>query len=358
MNDTTAADGSALPGGTRSVSDRKVVLSGMRSTGKMHLGHYFGTLRNWVDLQARHDCYFFAADWHALTSEYADPSQVTANTVDAFADWIAAGVDPERAVVFVQSMVPEHAELHLLLSMITPLGWLERVPTYKDQIREIENRDLNTYGFLGYPVLQTADIVVYRADLVPVGEDQASHLEISREITRRFNSMYRPVFPEPQALFTPTPKVPGIDGRKMSKSYGNAINLSDSPETIREKCRAMFTDPTRIRRVDPGHPDTCNLFAFHRLLSPPEVIERVDRECRAAEIGCVDDKKLVAEQIIAFLEPLQRRRAEAMADPGALLDLLRKGSARARERAQETMAQVREALGLDYDRLLSRSLEP
>jgi tryptophanyl-tRNA synthetase len=232
------------------------------------------------------------------------------------------------------------------------------VPTYKDQIREIENRDLNTYGFLGYPVLQTADIVVYRADLVPVGEDQASHLEISREITRRFNSMYRPIFPEPQALFTPTPKVPGIDGRKMSKSYGNAINLSDLPETIREKCRAMFTDPTRIRRVDPGHPDTCNLFAFHRLLSPPEVIERVDRECRAAEIGCVDDKKLVAEQIIAFLEPLQRRRAEAMADPGALLDLLRKGSARARERAQETMAQVREALGLDYDRLLSRSLEP
>jgi len=334
------------------VAERKIVLSGMRSTGKLHLGHYFGTLRNWVELQDRHDCYFFAADWHALTSEYADPSAVAENTVDALADWIAAGIDPQRAVVFVQSMVPEHAELHLILSMITPLGWLERVPTYKDQIREVENRDLATYGFLGYPVLQTADIIVYRAHLVPVGEDQASHLEISREITRRFNSLYCPVFPEPQALFTPTPKVPGIDGRKMSKSYGNAINLSDPPEVVREKCRSMFTDPTRIKRSDAGHPETCNLYAFHRLLSPPELAERVAVQCRAAEIGCVDDKKLVAEQIIAFLEPLQKRRAEALADRGALLELLRDGSARARQRAAETLALVREALGLDYDRLI------
>ena len=334
------------------MADRKIVLSGMRSTGKLHLGHYFGTLRNWVELQERHNCYFFAADWHALTSEYADPSQVTANTVEALADWLAAGIDPERAVVFVQSMVPEHAELHLILSMITPLGWLERVPTYKDQLREISDRDLATYGFLGYPVLQTADIIIYRADLVPVGEDQASHLEISREITRRFNSLYRPVFPEPQALFTPTPRVPGIDGRKMSKSYGNAINLSDPPATIREKCLQMFTDPTRILRKDPGHPESCNLFAFHRLLSPPELALRVERECRAAEIGCVDDKRLLADKIIAFLEPLQRRRAEALSDPGALLELLRRGSARARERAQETLVMVREALGLDYDRLL------
>jgi tryptophanyl-tRNA synthetase len=253
-------------------------------------------------------------------------------------------------------MVPEHAELHLILSMITPLGWLERVPTYKDQLREVENRDLATYGFLGYPVLQTADIVIYRADLVPVGEDQASHLEISREITRRFNSFYSPadpVFPEPQALFTPTPKVPGIDGRKMSKSYGNAINLSDPPEEIRRKCMSMFTDPTRIRRTDPGHPETCNLFAFHRLLSPPELALRVERECRAAEIGCVDDKKLIAEQIIAFLEPMQKRRAEALSDPGALLELLRRGSRKARERARETMDLVRGAMGLDYDRLLT-----
>jgi len=335
------------------VSDRKVVLSGMRSTGRLHLGHYFGTLHNWLALQEKHDCYFFAADWHALTSEYADPSQVTANTIDAFADWIAAGIDPDRCVIFVQSMVPEHAELHLLLSMITPLGWLERVPTYKDQIREIENRDLNTYGFLGYPVLQTADIILYRAHFVPVGEDQASHLEISREITRRFNSLYSPVFPEPKALFTPTPKVPGLDGRKMSKSYGNAINLSDEPDVIRKKCMSMFTDPARVLRKDPGHPETCNLYEFHRLLSPPDVQKKVATDCRAARIGCVDDKKLIAEQIIAFLEPLQRRRGELMRDPGALLELLRRGSQRAQERARETMAQVRAAIGMDYDRLIS-----
>jgi tryptophanyl-tRNA synthetase len=335
------------------VAERQIVLSGMRSTGKLHLGHYFGTLKNWVALQERHDCYFFAADWHALTSEYEDPSQVTRNTIEAFADWIAAGIDPERAVVFVQSMVPEHAELHLLLSMITPLGWLERVPTYKEQLREIEGRDLSTYGFLGYPVLQTADIVLYRAHFVPVGEDQASHLEMSREIVRRFNSMYRPVFPEPQALFTPTPRVPGLDGRKMSKSYGNAINLSDTPDEIRAKCRSMFTDPLRIRRTDPGHPETCNLFAFHRLLSPAELAEDVATKCRAAEIGCVEDKRLIAEQIIALVEPLRRRREELLADHGALLELLRRGSQRARERAAETMAQVRDALGLDYARLLA-----
>ncbi|MBP1642761.1 MAG: tryptophanyl-tRNA synthetase [Acidobacteria bacterium] len=334
------------------MTEKQVVLSGMRSTGKLHLGHYFGTLRNWVDLQERHDCYFFAADWHALTSDYEDPSAVTRYTVEAFADWIAAGVDPDRAVVFVQSMVPEHAELHLLLSMVTPLGWLERVPTYKEQLREVEGRDLSTYGFLGYPVLQTADIVLYRAHLVPVGEDQASHLEISREIARRFNSLYRPVFPEPQALFTPTAKVPGLDGRKMSKSYGNAINLSDSPDEIRAKCMSMFTDPTRIRRSDPGHPETCNLFAFHRLVSPPELAEEVAGKCRLAQIGCVEDKRLIADQLIAFLEPLRRRREELLADHGALLELLRRGSERARERAGETMAMVREALGLDYGRLL------
>jgi tryptophanyl-tRNA synthetase len=333
------------------VPDGKIVLSGMRSTGKLHLGHYFGTLRNWVDLQDRHTCYFFAADWHALTSEYADPSLITANTVEACADWIAAGVDPERSVVFVQSMVPEHAELHLLLSMITPLGWLERVPTYKDQLREIENRDLSTYGFLGYPVLQTADIILYRAHYVPVGEDQASHLELSREITRRFNGLYGDVFPEPQALFTPTPRVPGLDGRKMSKSYGNAINLSDSPDEIRRKCMEMFTDPQRVRRKDPGRPEVCNLFAFHNLVSPAALRDRVEIECRAAQIGCVDDKRLIAEQLIAFLEPLQRRRAELLRDPGELLALLRAGSRRAQERARETLDAARAAIGMDYERL-------
>ena len=335
------------------MSEAKIVLSGMRSTGKLHLGHYFGTLRNWVALQEKHTCYYFAADWHALTSDYADPSQVTANTVEAFADWIASGVDPERSVVFVQSMVPEHAELHLVLSMITPLGWLERVPTYKEQIRQIDNKDLGTYGFLGYPVLQTADIILYRAHFVPVGEDQASHLELSREITRRFNTLYREVFPEPQALFTPTPKVPGLDGRKMSKSYGNAINLSDTPDEIRRKCAEMFTDPTRIRKKDPGHPESCNLFEFHRLVSPADLRERVERECRAATIGCVEDKKLLAEQMIAFLAPIQRRRAELLRDPGGLLALLREGSRKAQERARETLSQVRDALGMDYDRLLS-----
>jgi len=339
------------------VSDSQIVLSGMRSTGKLHLGHLFGTLNNWVDLQERHRCYFFAADLHALTSDYADPSRVTENTIEALADWIAAGIDPAKSVVFVQSMVPEHAELHLILSMITPLGWLERVPTYKDQMREIENRDLNTYGFLGYPVLQTADIILYRAHLVPVGEDQASHLEISREITRRFNTLYGNVFPEPRALFTKTPRVPGLDGRKMSKSYDNAINLSDPPAVVRQKCMSMFTDPTRVRRSDPGHPESCNLFELHRLVSPPELIARVESECRLATIGCVDDKKLIAEQIIALLEPMQQRRQALLRERGALLALLRDGSARARVRAQETMALVRDALGLDYDRLLHRELQ-
>ena len=337
-------------------SETRIVLSGMRSTGKLHLGHLFGTLNNWVELQAKHDCYFFAADWHALTSDYADPSRITENTVDMVADWIAAGIDPERSVVFVQSMVPEHAELHLILSMLTPLGWLERVPTYKEQIREVANKDLGTYGFLGYPVLQTADIILYRAHFVPVGEDQSSHLELSREITRRFNGLYGEVFPEPKALFTPTPKVPGLDGRKMSKSYDNAINLSDPPEVVRKKCMGMFTDPTRIRRSDPGHPESCNLFEFHKLVSPPELRERVARECRAAEIGCVDDKRLIAEQIVALLEPIQRRRAELLRDRGSLLSLLRTGSERAAERARETMAMVRGVLGMDYERLLKREL--
>lgn len=339
------------------MSDSQIVLSGMRSTGKLHLGHLFGTLNNWVDLQERHRCYFFAADLHALTSDYADPSRVTENTIEALADWIAAGIDPGRSVVFVQSMVPEHAELHLILSMITPLGWLERVPTYKDQMREIENRDLNTYGFLGYPVLQTSDIILYRAHLVPVGEDQASHLEISREITRRFNTLYGNVFPEPRALFTKTPRVPGLDGRKMSKSYDNAINLSDPPAVVRKKCMSMFTDPTRVRRTDPGHPESCNLFELHRLVSPSDLIARVESECRLATIGCVEDKKLLAEQIIALLEPMQQKRQALLRERGALLALLRDGSARARERAQETMALVRGALGLDYDRLLHRELQ-
>lgn len=330
---------------------QNVVLSGMRSTGKIHLGNYFGALKNWVDLQDQHRCYFFAADWHALTSDYADPSQVAGNTVEMVIDWIAAGLDPERSVIFVQSMVPEHAELHLLLSMLTPLGWLERVPTYKEQMQQLENKDLSTYGFLGYPVLQTVDIIIYRAQYVPVGEDQASHLEISREIARRFNHFYGEVFPEPKALFTPTPKVPGIDGRKMSKSYGNAINLSDTPEAIREKCRQMFTDPQRLTRKDPGRPEVCNLYEFHKLMSPADIQERVYHQCRAAEIGCVDDKKLLAQIIIDFLEPMRQRREELVRDRSLVLDILEEGSRKARERVAETMELVRGAMNLDYRRL-------
>jgi tryptophanyl-tRNA synthetase len=334
------------------VNETKVVLSGMRSTGKIHLGNYFGALKNWVELQDRYRCLYMVADWHALTSDYADPSQVSANGIEMVTDWIAAGLDPNKSVIFIQSLVPEHAELHLLLSMITPLGWLERVPTYKEQIQQIENKDLATYGFLGYPVLQTVDITVYRAHYVPVGEDQASHLEISREIARRFNYLYGETFPEPQALFTPTPKVPGIDGRKMSKSYGNAINLSDPPEVIREKCKQMFTDPQRLTRKDPGRPEVCNLYEFHKLMSPADVQERVARQCRAAEIGCVDDKKLLAEIIIEYLEPMRKRRAEL--DRDTVYDILVEGSKKARERAGETMELVRGAIGLDYRKVLEK----
>jgi tryptophanyl-tRNA synthetase len=334
------------------VSEASIVLSGMRSTGKIHLGNYFGALKNWVDLQDRYRCFYMVADWHALTSDYADPSQISANGLEMVADWIAAGLDPERSVIFIQSMVPEHAELHLLLSMLTPLGWLERVPTYKEQIQQIENKDLSTYGFLGYPVLQTVDIAIYRAHFVPVGEDQASHLEISREIVRRFNSYYGDIFPEPRALFTPTPKVPGIDGRKMSKSYGNAINLSDPPEVIFAKCKQMFTDPQRLTRKDPGRPEVCNLYEFHKLMSPPDIQERVAHQCRAAEIGCVDDKKLLAEIIIKYLEPMQRRRAEL--DRDTIYDILVEGSKKARAWAGETMDLVRGAMGLDYRKVLEK----
>jgi tryptophanyl-tRNA synthetase len=336
------------------VSEQKTVLSGMRSTGKIHLGNYFGALRNWIDLQDRYRCYYFAADWHALTSDYADPSQIADNSIDMVIDWIAAGLDPERSTIFVQSMVPDHAELHLLLSMIVPLGWLERVPTYKEQMQQIESKDLSTYGFLGYPVLQTVDIILYRADFVPVGEDQASHLEISREIARRFNYLYGQVFPEPQALFTPTPRVPGIDGRKMSKSYGNAINLSDPPEVIRQKCMQMFTDPQRLRRSDPGRPEVCNLYDFHKLVSSPEVQERVARECRAAQIGCVDDKKLLAQILIDYLAPFRQRREELLADRDTVYDILVEGSRKARERTAGTMERVREVMGLDYRKVIQK----
>jgi tryptophanyl-tRNA synthetase len=324
------------------------VLSGLRPTGRVHLGNYFGAIRNWVKLQDAYQCYYFVADWHALTSDYADPGNIRQSTYDAVADWLAAGLDPKKSTIFVQSQIKEHAELHLLLSMVTPLPWLERVPTFKDQQQQLQDRDLNTYGFLGYPLLQTADIIVYRANRVPVGEDQASHLELSREIVRRFNNFYGEVFPEPLPLFTETPKVPGLDGRKMSKSYGNTIGLTASADEIRALVMTMFTDPNRIRRKDPGNPDICNLFQFHMLFSDPATIARVDHECRTAQIGCVDDKKLLAEIMIESLRPVRARREEIDRDPSIVWNVLRDGNERARQRAAETLSQVRKAMKIDY----------
>jgi tryptophanyl-tRNA synthetase len=327
------------------------VLSGLRPTGRVHLGNYFGAVRNWVRLQDLYDCYYFVADWHALTSDYADTSKITQATFDAVADWIAAGLDPAKSTIFIQSEIKEHAELHLILSMVTPLPWLERVPTFKDQQAQIEDKDLNTYGFLGYPLLQTADIIIYRANFVPVGEDQASHLEISREIVRRFNNFYGDVFPEPQVLLTETPKVPGLDARKMSKSYNNTIGLTTSADEIRALVMTMFTDPERIRRKDPGRPDVCNLFQFHKLFSNEETIARVDHECRTAQIGCVDDKKLLAEIMIESLRPIREKREEIDRDPSIVWDTLRDGNRKARERAQQTMELVRDAIKIHYPEL-------
>lgn len=326
----------------------QIVLSGLRPTGRVHLGNYFGAIRNWIDLQDRYRCFYFVADWHALTSDYADPSGVQESTYDAVADWLAAGLDPDRCTIFVQSQVKEHAELHLLLSMITPLPWLERVPTFKEQQQQLADRDLNTYGFLGYPLLQTADIIVYRANFVPVGEDQASHLEISREIVRRFNNFYGEVFPEPKALFTETPRVPGLDGRKMSKSYKNTIGLTAPAEEIRQLVGTMFTDPNRIRRSDPGDPGICNLYQFHKLFSDRETQERVDIECRAAQIGCVDDKKLLAGIMVQLLAPIRERREAIDRKPSMVWDVLSDGNRKARERASETLGAVREAMKINY----------
>jgi tryptophanyl-tRNA synthetase len=335
------------------VTSRARVVSGMRPTGKLHLGHLVGALGNWVDLQGPYDCFYFIADWHALTSGYADTSELTAYARDNAADWIAAGIDPERSTLFIQSLVPEHAELALLLSMIIPIPWLERVPTYKEQIDQLADRDLSSVGFLSYPLLQTADIIMYNARYVPVGDDQVPHLELSREIVRRYNNFYGPVFPEPQPLFTATPKVPGLDGRKMSKSYGNTIALTASADEIRSLVMTMFTDPNRVRRSDPGNPDICNLFQFHKLFSDDETIARVDHECRTAQIGCVQDKKLLAEIMIAKLEPLRTRRAEIDRDPSVVWDALREGNRKARERAAETLEAVRDAMQISYPELRS-----
>jgi len=325
---------------------RPRVLSGHRPTGLLHLGHLVGALGNWVKMQDEFDCFFTIVDWHALTTDYADPSGLRASIHEVTIDWLAAGLDPERATLFVQSGVPQHAELHLLLSMLVPIPWLERVPTYKEQQQQLVDKELNTYGFLGYPVLQAADILVYLADLVPVGEDQLSHVELTREIARRFNHLYGSVLREPQARTTPTPRLPGTDGRKMSKSYGNAIALNDPPDAVRTKVLTMLTDPARKRRKDPGNPEICPVFAMHKVFSSEDEIRRVDRECRTAEIGCVDCKNVLIGNLELRLGPHRERRAEIERQPGRVREILQEGARRARAVAGETMEAVREAMGL------------
>ena len=323
------------------------VVSGMRPTGRLHFGHYHGVLANWLKLQDEYECFFFVADWHALTTEYADPGGLRESIREMALDWLAVGIDPERSTVFLQSQVAEHAELHVLLSMITPVSWLERNPTYKDMIAELKEKDLHTYGFLGYPVLQTADVIVYKADKVPVGADQAPHIELSREITRRFNHFYGDVFPEPQTLLTESPRVLGTDGRKMSKSYGNAIYLSDEPGVVEKKMLTMMTDTARKRKTDPGNPDVCPLFlTFHAIYSGPETIEWVREGCTGATIGCIECKKSVIPRVLEFLEPIQRRRAELEKDVQQVYRILNRGEERAGEVARRTMATVRQAIGL------------
>jgi tryptophanyl-tRNA synthetase len=359
-------------------SPRPRVVSGMRPTGKLHLGNYMGALANWVRLQDKYDCYFFIADWHALTTDYADPSQIAPNTVEVMLDYLAAGLDPERSVLFLQSRVKQHTELALLLGMSTPLGWLERVPSYKEMQENLEHKDLTTYGFLGYPVLMAADILLYQPDFVPVGQDQQAHVELTRELARRFNFLYgtpgihsvirgeslamtmttwggvgvlpppenlqdtKVVLPEPKVLLTPSPKLPGTDGRKMSKSYGNTILLSDPEPVVRQKLKTMVTDPARVRRTDPGDPDKCPVGDLHKVFSTPETLAKVYEGCRSAGIGCIECKGWAADSLVKILEPIQQRRAattEAQA-----IEILKAGSLRAAARAEQTMIEVRDAM--------------
>ncbi len=394
------------------------VLSGMRPTGRLHLGHYHGVLKNWVKLQHEYQCFFFVADWHALTTHYDDPSLIPGAVHDMVVDWLAAGVNPGEATLFIQSRVPEHAELHLLLSMITPLGWLERVPSYKDQQEKLKEKDLATYGFLGYPLLQSADILIYRAGLVPVGEDQVAHVELTREIARRFNHLYgrepdfeeraeaamkkmgkknarlyaryrkawqeegneealaaaralledqqnisladrdrlfgylegggKVILPEPQALLTEAARMPGLDGQKMSKSYGNTIPLDADPDTVRQQLRTMPTDPARVRRTDPGDPEKCPVWQFHQVYSDDEVKQWVQAGCRSASIGCLECKQPVIDAVLAELAPIQARAAEYEKDPDLVRNIIDEGCEKARDEARATMEEVRRVMSLDY----------
>ena len=356
------------------MTEKRRVLSGMRPTGRLHLGNYMGALYNWVRLQEEYECYFFIADLHALTTDYAAPGDVRAKSSEVALDFLAAGLDPERSVIFKQSDVPAHSELYTLFGMFTPLGWLERVPTYKDQQEQLREKDLNTHGFLGYPLLQAADILLYKPDFVPVGQDQVAHVELTREVARRFNQLYasaptRPVveawsdkerikaevsenllqqelLPEPKALLTPSPKLPGLDGRKMSKSYGNTIGLTEEPAELRAKLKTMVTDPARVRRTDPGDPDKCPVGDLHGVFSPPPVIAQVYEGCRTAGIGCIECKGWAADSILREVEPIRERRRALEADPERVRTILMEGAIKARARAGETMREVRAAIGI------------
>lgn len=325
---------------------KKRILSGMRPTGPLHLGNLHGALANWKSMQDDYECFFFIADWHALTSDYDTTAPIQGYIMDIFLDWLSVGLSPEKCTLFVQSHVKEHAELFLLLSMITPLPWLERNPTYKEQIDQLKNKDLSTFGFLGYPVLQAADIIMYKANGVPVGIDQAPHVELTREITRRFNYFYGDVFPIPETILTETPKILGLDRRKMSKSYNNAIFLSDGPGEIRKRVGEMITDPQRARRSDPGNPDVCNVFSFHQLYSDQETVKGIEPECRQAKIGCVECKQKVAESLIEALAPIREQRQYYEAHPDIVRTIAEEGNRKARETARQTMEEVRKAVGL------------
>lgn len=326
--------------------EKKTVFSGMRPTGRLHLGNLLGALDNWIKMQDEYRCLFCVVDWHALTTAYEDTSQLQEDAYDMVVDWLAAGLDPEKSIIFRQSDVKEHAELHLLLSMFTPLSWLERVPTYKDQLQQLKEKNLSTYGFLGYPLLMASDILVYRAECVPVGEDQIPHLEITREIARRFNHLYgQQYFPEPEAILNKAKVVPGIDGRKMSKSYGNTISMSDHPDEVRKKVRQMITDPGRVRKNDPGNPDVCTVFTFHGVFNAEEV-GNVEQNCRRGEIGCVGCKKQLADCLVSYLEPIYERRQAFAEKRQYVRDIMTEGAKRASALAAQNMAEIRELMNL------------
>jgi tryptophanyl-tRNA synthetase len=326
--------------------EKKRILSGMRPTGKLHLGNLYGALENWVELQNSdvYDCFYFVADWHALTSDYKDTSSINENIVDMVIDWLSVGLDADKSTIFIQSKVPEHAELFLILSMITPLSWLERNPTYKEMKIELKDRDLSTYGFLGYPVLQAADIIMYKAYGVPVGVDQLPHVELTREIARRFNFIYREIFPVPEPLLTEVPKLLGVDGRKMSKSYENSIYLSDRGDVLRDKVTTMFTDPQRMRKSDPGRPEICNVFSFHNIFSPPDEVAQIEEDCRKAAIGCVQCKKRLAEKISEGMKPIHDRQDYYVNHKEEVEAIIAEGISKAASIARSTMDEVKEAV--------------